>query len=239
MHVTPRQTPAATGNDAGFTLLEAMVALALVALIVISYLGIRTNALADGIEARNWRLARELAEEKMSELSAGARETPPQSGVSEDFEKYPGFSFQIVIGESSIGEIESSVASAAAGGDDQDAADRTEWQQNRDLYRKASARGQGYLEYQDETRLEEERRRQEQVPSETEFEDVAVFVFFPKVNAEFEGQKESFSIKAKVSTLALSGMTPQAAQMAAEAKGQTTGAAGEAPAGATAGGGKQ
>ena len=37
-------------RDAGFTLLEAMVALAIVALVVTSYLGIRTTAVGDGIE---------------------------------------------------------------------------------------------------------------------------------------------------------------------------------------------
>jgi len=203
----------------GFTLLEAVVALAVVAMVVIGYLGMRTSALIDGIEARNWRLARELAEERMSELIAGARETPPQSGIEEKFEQYDGFSYQIVVGESAIGELESSIASDAAE-DESDSRNRSEWQQNRDTYRKASSRGLSALEYQDQLAAEEYQRRVDnKAPSETEFEQVAVAVFFPKLNARFDGQRESFLIKAKVSTLALSGMTPEQAKQIADAQG--------------------
>jgi prepilin-type N-terminal cleavage/methylation domain-containing protein len=210
-----------TSQD-GFTLLEAVVALAVVAMVVIGYLGMRTSALIDGIEARNWRLARELAEERMSELIAGARETPPQSGIEEKFEQYEGFSYQIVVGESSIGELESSIASDAAE-EDTDSRSRAEWQQNRDTYRKASSRGLSALEYQDQLAAEEYQRRVDnKAPSETEFEQVAVAVFFPKLNARFEGQRESFLIKAKVSTLALSGMTPDQAKQIADAQGTGT-----------------
>jgi prepilin-type N-terminal cleavage/methylation domain-containing protein len=210
-----------TSQD-GFTLLEAVVALAVVAMVVIGYLGMRTSALIDGIEARNWRLARELAEERMSELIAGARETPPQSGIEEKFEQYEGFSYQIVVGESSIGELEASIASDAAE-EDTDSRSRAEWQENRDTYRKASSRGLSALEYQDQLAAEEYQRRVDnKAPSETEFEQVAVAVFFPKLNARFEGQRESFLIKAKVSTLALSGMTPEQAKQIADAQGAGT-----------------
>ena len=44
--------------ERGFTLVEALVALAIVSMIVISYIGIRTTALIDATQARNWRLAR-------------------------------------------------------------------------------------------------------------------------------------------------------------------------------------
>jgi Tfp pilus assembly protein PilV len=208
-------------REAGFTLLEAMVALGIVAMVTIGYIGIRTAAVADGIEARNWRLARELAEEKMSELLAGAHEFRPESGVENQFEKYPGFSYRIEIGETAISELESALADAAAE-DDRTAAERADWQRNRDLYRKASARGLSYLDYQDQLKLQEEQRqREEQAPSETEYEDVAVVVFFPKVDADYEGQKETFLIKAKASTLAISGYTPDQAKTVAESKGQT------------------
>jgi prepilin-type N-terminal cleavage/methylation domain-containing protein len=206
--------------ERGFTLLEAAVALAIVAMVVVSYLGIRTAAIADGIEARNWRLARELAEERISELLAGAHEFRPESGVENQFEKYPGFSYKIMIGETAISELESQLASAAAE-EDQDAAARAEWQRNRDTYRKAAARGLNYLDYQDQLAQEEyQRKLEEQAPSETEFEDVAVVVFFPKLDPEYDGQKESFLIKAKASTLAISGFTPDQARLVAESKGQ-------------------
>lgn len=227
-------------SQAGFTLLEAMVALAIIALVITSYLGIRTTALLDGIEARNWRLARELAEEKMSELLAGARENQPESGVAIDFEKYKGFAYKIVIGEANIGELDSQIADAAAA-DDEVAGERAQWQRNRELYRKASASGKSYTEYQDQVAQEEyQRQLQEKAPSETELEDVAVAVLFPKLNAKYEGQKEAFVIKAKVSTLALTGLTPDQAKQVAESKGQTSGSAGSSGGGGTGdGGGKQ
>jgi prepilin-type N-terminal cleavage/methylation domain-containing protein len=215
----------------GFTLLEAVVALAIVAMVVTGYLGIRTNALLDGIEARNWRLAREIAEERLSEILAGALETPPQSGVEQSLEeRYAGFSWQVVIGESSVSELEGNLASDAAE-DDVESRDRNEWQQNRDLYRKASARGLTALEYQDELAAEEYQRRIDgQAPSEDEFEQVAVVVYFPKLNARYEGQRESFLIKSRISTLALSGLTPEQARQIAEAQGsEDSGALGAQP----------
>lgn len=230
-------------HENGFTLLEAVVALAIVAMVVIGYLGIRTTAIADGLEARNWRLAREIAEERLSEVLAGALESPPQSGIEVRLdEKYPGFSYQIVVGESAIGELESRIATDAAD-DDTETRDRSEWQQNRDLYRKASSRGLSAQEYEDQIAAEEYQRRVDaKPPSESEFEQVAVVVFFPKLNARYEGQQESFVIKSKVSTLALSGLTPEQARQIAEAQGPGDdgaggGAGGSGTGGSGAGGG--
>lgn len=226
-------------EEGGFTLLEAVVALGIVAMVVTAYLGIRTSALADGIEARNWRLAREIAEERLSELVAGAHETEPQSGVSVALEKYPGFSYQIVIGESSIAEAEASLTSAAATAENSDERDRQDWQQKRDMFKKASDRGLTASEYESQIAQEEqERRLDNKAPSESEFEEVAVIVTFPKLDATYEGQQESFTIKTKVSTLALSGMTPEQARQIAEANGQAAGdqaGSGAAPGGGTSG----
>jgi type II secretory pathway pseudopilin PulG len=239
------QMPAGRGTgsgDGGFTLLEAVVALGIVAMVVTAYLGIRTSALADGIEARNWRLAREIAEERLSEVLAGAHETPPQSGISVSLdEKYPGFSYQIVIGESAVAEMEAGLASDAAE-QDPSTRDRSDWQQNRDLYRKASARGLSALEYQDQTAAEEYQRQiSSKAPSEDDFEEIAVVVFFPKLEARYDGQRESFVIKSKVSTLALSGLTPDQARQIAEAQGggdpatSSSGSAGGSTGGSTGG----
>lgn len=236
---------AGRGPDArcgGFTLIEALVALAIVAMVVISFLGVRTNALIDATYARNWRLAREIAEEKMSELQAGARETPPESGTEQKLDdKYAeGWSFKIVIGETSVADIESQLATAGAG-DDVEAGDRVEWQRDREQYRKAQEQGLSYAEYTDKVAEEEAKRQlEEKAPSETEFEEVAVVVYFPKLNAEFPGEKDSLLIKSRLSTLALAGLTPEQAAQVASAKGQAPVTAGSSsPAGSSGGeGGK-
>jgi len=213
-------------QQCGFTLIEALVALAIVALVVITFLGIRTSALVDATHARNWRLAREIAEEKMSELQAGARETPPQSGTEQKLEKYDGWSFKIVIGETSVAEEESRLADAAAG-DDSTASERVDWQRDREQYRKASEQGLSYAEYQDKLAEEETKRAlEEKAPSETEFEEVAVVVYFPKLDADYEGEKDSLMIKSRLSTLALAGLTPEQAAAVAAAKGDAPATAG-------------
>lgn len=233
-------------STAGFTLLEALVALAIVSMVVLGYLSVRTNALIDAGEARNWRLAREIAEEKLSELNAGARELPPESGNAVPLDdKFPGFSFRIYIGESDIGQMEAEIANT---GDEEDqyGYERSQWQQSRDTMRRANSRGLSYFEYQDQLAKDEEaRQRQEKPPSETDFEEVAVVVFFPTMNPE-QKHDDAFVLKAKVSTLALAGMTPEQAQVFAESKGQTItnanqsgGAAGAEGNSANGSGGKQ
>jgi hypothetical protein len=54
-------------------------------------------------------------------------------------------------------------------------------------------------------------------------------VFFPKLGGQHQGQQETFVIKAKVSTLALSGLTPEQARQIAEAQGGSGDAGGAAP----------
>jgi type II secretion system protein I len=220
----------------GFTLLEALVALGIVAMVVVQFLGIRTSALIDATKARNWRLAREIAEERLSELQAGAHETPPQSGTEVKLEKYDGFSYKIVIGESSVTQIESELADSAAG-DDSAASERLGWQRDREQYRKASERGLSYAEYQDKiTEEDEQRRLEDKAPSETEFEEVAIVVYFPQLDAKYEGDRDSLMIKSRISTLAISGLTPEQAMSIAASKGEATPTSGGGSSGATPGG---
>lgn len=227
-----------TACEAGFTLIEAMVALAIVALVVIGYIGIRTTALVDATQARNWRLAREIAEQKMSELQAGAREVQAHSGEELKLEDYEGFAYKIAFGESDVANLEAEVSSAAAG-DDQSATDRLDWQRNRDDYRKAKSRGLSQSEFQDQRAVDITQRLAEKAPSATEFEEAAVAVFFPKLDAEFDGQRDALLIKARLSTLAISCMTPEQAAAVANAKGETpaNGGANGAAGGAANGGG--
>lgn len=228
-------------HESGFTLIEALVAMMIVAMVVISFIGIRTTALIDATHARNWRLAREIAEQQMSILQAGAHEIPPESGTLVPIEKYEGFAYKIVLGESAVSEAEGEIASNAAG-NDSTANDRVEWQRNRDDYRRASSRGQNAYEYQ-ESRFEDiNQRLAEKAPSATDFEEVAVVVYFPKLDADYPDEKETLVIKARVSTLAISGKTPEKAAAMAQALNQASsggtsgGAAGGASGGRAAGG---
>lgn len=222
-------------REDGFTLIEALVALAIVAMVVLTFLGIRTTALIDASYARNWRLAREIAEERMSELQAGHHEVAPESGqvISLEDKYAEGWSYKIVIGESSVAEVESDLAA----GEDGVASERAEWEQNREQYRKARAEGMSYMEYQDKLYEEEnERQREERAPSETEFEEVAVVVYFPKLEPDHPGEQDSLMIKARVSTLAISGLTPEQAQAMAQARGQSLAPASGSPIGSPEGG---
>ncbi|HEX5053812.1 MAG TPA: prepilin-type N-terminal cleavage/methylation domain-containing protein [Planctomycetota bacterium] len=222
----------ASVDQAGFTLIEALVAMMIVAMVVIEYIGIRTNALIDATQARNCRLAREIAEEKMSELQAGARETPPESGQEQPLEKYAGFSFKVVVGESQVAEIEAEVANSAVG-ENTVASERLEWQRDRENYRKASEQGLSATAYEEKLQEEDyQRRLAETPPSADDFEEVAVVVYFPKLNAEHEGDRDALLIKARLSTLALSGLTPKQAEAIAAARGpSSSGASGAAPGG--------
>ncbi|MEO6593580.1 MAG: hypothetical protein ABIP94_02370, partial [Planctomycetota bacterium] len=219
---------------------EALVAMMIVAMVVIEYIGIRTSALIDATQARNWRLAREIAEEKMSELQAGARETPPQSGQEQVLEKYAGFSFKVVLGESAVASVEAEVANNSVG-ENSVASERIEWQRDRENYRKAAQQGLSATAYEDKLVEEDyQRRLAETPPSADEFEEVAVVVYFPKLNADHEGERDALLIKARLSTLALSGLTPKQAAAIAAAKGPSgaAGAPGSQSGGAQSGGSK-
>jgi type II secretory pathway pseudopilin PulG len=224
-------------SEAGFTLIEALVALMIVAMVVIEYIGIRTTALIDATQARNCRLARELAEEKMSELQAGARETPPESGTEVNIERYKGFSYKIGVGESEVAKLEGEVGTNAAGENTQ-ANDRLEWQHDRESYRKASAKGLSYTDYNDKLLADDyQRKMAEEAPSADKFEEVAVVVYFPKMPPDYPDQKDSLLIKARLSTLALSGLTPKQAESVAQSKGQAATPESGAAGGPASGGG--
>ncbi|MFK7741640.1 MAG: hypothetical protein AB8H80_15085 [Planctomycetota bacterium] len=213
-------------------LIEALVAMVIVATVTISFIGIRTTALVDATRARNWRLAREIAEERLSILQAGAHEVQPESGSEFPIEKYEGFSYKIVLGDNNVADVEGEIASEAAG-DDEEANDRIEWSRNRDDYRRAQDQGLSATEFQDQQFDDVNDRLAEQAPSADEFEEVAVVVYFPKYDPDYEGQREALLIKARVSTLAISGLTPDQAETLAQSRGE----AGEGEGGAAAPGG--
>jgi hypothetical protein len=205
-------------SEGGMLLIESLVAMVIVATVTIAYIGIRTDALIDATHARNWRLAREIAEEHLSELMAGAHEIRPESGMVIVIDKYEGFSFKIVLGETAVSEAEAEVANEAAG-DDSEARDRVQWERDRQDYRRASERNLTAQEYEEQQLDDINDRLNEKPPSADEFEEVAVIVYFPKLDADHPDQRETLLIKARVSTLAISGMTPDEAATLQEADG--------------------
>ena len=58
------------------------------------------------------------------------------------------------------------------------------------------------------------------MPSETTLEDVMVVIYFPMVRFDSAEEEGNFTLKAKLSTLALEGMTPEQAESFAESRGQ-------------------
>ncbi len=209
-------------QEGGFTLLESLIALSLLAAVIIHFLGSRTSALIDAAEARNWRLAREIASTSMSELKAGANEFPPTSNDPIDHEEYEGFRHMIVIGEQAISDVEATLADEYDDFADPDSnaqfADRYEWDRERERVRQAQSRGMSMTEYNDHL-LEEE--LEDKAPSEAELEDVMVVVYFPNIRPSKDDSREesTFTMKAKISTMALDGLTPDEAQEIAARKG--------------------
>jgi len=212
-----------SSRESGFTLLESLIALSILAAVVMHFLGLRTAALIDAAEARNWRVARDIAATKISELEAGANEFPPDNRQEVDVEEVPDFTYMVVIGEQAISELESTQAEErddfARSDSDSRYAERTAWDQERQRVRRAQAQGMTMSEYDDHL-LEEE--LEDKAPSESEYEDVAVIVYFPNVRPSDEDARarSSFTLKAKISTMALQGLTPDEAQQIALRKGQ-------------------
>jgi len=76
----------------GFTLLEIMVTLAIVAIAIIPMLGLREESMLKSYQARNANMARELSRELLSELEFHNLEV-----LSGEVEGYPGFFYEIEV----------------------------------------------------------------------------------------------------------------------------------------------
>jgi prepilin-type N-terminal cleavage/methylation domain-containing protein len=213
--------------QAGFTLIEVVVAMAILAMVILTFLGTRTDAMVDATEARNWRIAKELAEQLLSELEAGARENRPELG-RQPIDGYEDFEYEIVVGETAIARFESSAMDSAPGGGDR--SDRLSWQRERDELRMAQQNGLSLSDYRDQ-QLEEEidLDKENRIPNEDDFEEVLVVVHFPEVRLDAEQLEAKYTLKARLPTLAIEGLTPEEAGTLAKAQGveaPTTPAAG-------------
>ncbi len=109
--------------------------------------------------------------------------------------------------------------------------DRRNFQRERDDLRRARQKGMSYFDYREQTDIEESERRDSEEdipPSEEEFEEVAVFVFFPNVRPE-QSELGHFVLKSRISTLAIEGLTTEEA---ASITGEEGAADGDADSGA-------
>lgn len=206
-------------HASGFTLIEVAIAMAILSLVVLGSIAMRTGALTDAQEARDWRVAREIAEELLCELRAGARELPPTSGQEAKVEKYPSFTYRFLIGETAIADYEASTASeldASTGGS---TGDRLAWQRQRDDLRVAQQKGVSLQQYHE---TQDQLNQEEKLPTEDDYEDVAIVIEFPIRRIERLAEKsfDTFTLKAKVCTMALQGLTPEKAEAYQKAKGK-------------------
>lgn len=224
--------------ESGFTLVEVMVAMTILAIVMMGFLSTRSTAMSDAIQARNWRLARSIAEEQLSKLQAGANEFRPEP-TPIDVQGYPGFRYVVLIGEQAIAAAEADIDSSVPQTDGSQT-ERRNWQRERDEVRSARQKG---MNLDDFRRQEMENETDpEAVPSEDDIEEVAVVVYFPNVSLDPDTEKteETFILKAKASTLAINGLTPEQADGIAAQKGVTKpgegGSAGAGGGGAAAGG---
>jgi hypothetical protein len=126
----------------------------------------------------------------------------------------PGWSYQIVIGETNISSKEADIDGSLAPEESGAKSELRRWQQERDDQRRARSLGVSFFEYQQDTRVAEEERlqKEELVPSEDEFEEVAVFVFFPNVRPGEGPEFSHFVLKGRLPTLAIEGLTPEEAE---------------------------
>jgi prepilin-type N-terminal cleavage/methylation domain-containing protein len=234
----PSDARAGAGGGRGFTLVEVMVAVTILGIVLLSFLATRSQAMADAIQARNWRLARSIAEEQLSKLEAGGNELRPDP-MPVEVQGYPGFRYAVLIGDQAIANAEAEIDSLAAV-DDTTVSDRRLWQRERDDLREARQKGLTVDDYRRQQLTDE--TDPEAIPSEDDLEEVAVIVYFPNVSIredDDDREEETFILRAKVSTLAINGLTPQQAEDMAAQKGVTppggssSGAAGGASPGAS------
>ena len=102
--VTRNQKPA---TSVGFTLLEVMVAMAVMAIVLVSVYRMHSQTLSMNAASRFYTLAPMLAQSKLAQLEAAPLETI--TGDSGDFgETFPGYSWNVSVTETSVealGEI--------------------------------------------------------------------------------------------------------------------------------------
>ena len=99
------RTPWYLYNSSAFTLLEVMIAIAILAITLATLYGSQARSLSYATEARFNFVAPELATAKLAELQSGVRNLINDSG---DFgEDFPGYTWSLEINDATFDNIES------------------------------------------------------------------------------------------------------------------------------------
>lgn len=217
-HSRPRRV--GQGDDAGFTLLEVLVAMAVLAIATLTLTGMRTTSIIDAAEARNARIAREIATRVLSEVEAGVLRAYDMRGVRHEVEDLPYFTWRIVIGEGEIQEAETELTEMAASesgrDEDQRLNDRQQWLNRRREVNRARELNKPIDD------LETQELEVDESPDEDTIEEVAIFVYWPTMKPKTDNEDEEgiFRLRGQVTTLALSGLTEEQAE--ARGDGEST-----------------
>jgi type II secretion system protein I len=205
----PEGNSAVGGNNkqAGFTLMEVLVALAIMSMAMLSLIGLRSESLVQATEARNLRVAAALATQILSEVQAGmyrAYDLKDEDQSVEGFEKFP---WRLLVGEGAIQEELSYRAEREAESGDQQLVERQErmdWLQKRSMSRKSRQRGITTTE------LEDQQLEPDETPDDQTFEEIAIIVdyFAPSK----KGDSNDFILRGRATTLALNGLTSEQAE---------------------------
>ncbi|HMQ23601.1 MAG TPA: prepilin-type N-terminal cleavage/methylation domain-containing protein [Planctomycetota bacterium] len=206
----------------GFTLLEVLVALAVLAIATLTLTGMRTTSVIDAAEARNARIAREIASGVLSKIEAGVIRAYELRGTRHQVEELPLFEWMVVIGETEIQEAETeqvaTIADASGSEADRRNLERQEWLTRRREIERARAEKKALVD------LEREELEVDESPDEDTIEEIAIFVYWPRTVPRNEADLEGmFRLRGQASTLALSGLTTEQA----EARGGTDNEGGE------------
>ena len=108
-----------------------------------------------------------------------------------------------------------------------DSSQRLQWQRERNEQRLAQQKGMSLQDFRDEQQRSE--LEDDELPSEDDLEDVAIVVYYPDVRADSVTGVGQLVLKAKVSTLAIEGLTPEQAQVLANERGEATPSKGGGP----------
>jgi prepilin-type N-terminal cleavage/methylation domain-containing protein len=198
------------GKHDGFTLLEALVALAILAIALLGLVAIRTDAVVTSVRTRNLKLARELAERVLATVEAGDHEYL-ETGIEKNFDDYAKFTYIVLVGDEAVDMNEQEAAETldATSTSNSDQAERTRERLERNRVQRMRQQGLDPYALQD-PEDDPMRRLAAEKPTETDFETVAVIVSYPDdTKATNVGR---FKLKRKISMLALSGLTPQQAE---------------------------